>query len=199
MTIQSQTKFNNQDTFEGVLTRLFNQIKRKNCGTTELNAIVTNGLVIAKKADLNYRENGNFDELSQYLLYRIAFQLWSYQHLAIFEGLETDRQQGLEKYTQLVSQHKMVVIELFNALQNLDSDTDMHRRRDNWLRAWQQAVNQISGFFENIKPPLNKHNKRFFLSPFRFSELSPERKYVLLATCIFVLGILLATLLLIRP
>lgn len=196
MTIQTQSYINDEDNFKSAFKFFLSQISRSQT-TPELDAIVKNGLEVVQEVDDLYSRQGIFSEFSQYLLYKAAFNLWSYQHQVILESLKNPGQKDFIKYAQLVTQHKNVAIVLFDDLQNSADVNDPVSLRDSWLITWRRVLTEISPFFSDLVTSKKSTRKPFGLR-LRISEMSPETRYIVIATCIFVLGIVIATLLLIR-
>jgi len=185
-----------ENTFENVLTSLSENIKRENKATSELNSIVADGLHIAREVDALYETQESFSRFNQYLLYQIAIRFWSYQHEVFLESLETSRQKDRSKNIDIVLQHTMIATNLFQSLETLKSINDQYTLRNSWLKAWNQAIFDVSEF---LKTPINPSKKsKQKTTRFSFSQMSPELLYAIIATFTFVLGILIATLLLIR-
>ena len=187
-----------ENTFENVFTSLSKNIKRENKATPELNSIVADGLHIAREVDTLYESQGSFSKLNRYLLYQIVFRLWSYQHKIFLENLEAFSRKDFSNNVEIVLRHKMIAINLFQSLQNLENVTDKDTSRHSWLQTWNQAISDISDFLRIPINPSKRSKQKTIRFSLNFSQMSPESLYAIIATFTFVLGILIATLLLIR-
>ena len=92
--------------------------------------------------------------------YKVAFELWSYQHQFLLDSLESTRQQGFRDHAQLILRHERVATNLFHALQSLASVNDPDSLRDSWLAAWKQTISEISEFLEIPITPSKKPKQR---------------------------------------
>jgi len=189
------------DTFESAIAQLLEQIRKTKWARSQLDVIVADGLKVAKKIDDSYRNDGSFTKFRLYLLYKIAFEVWSYQHQAILQSLEASKQQQFTPNSQLVLQHQTVVIKMFDELNHLPSVNDPDSLRNYWLSVWRQTLLQLAEFVDiPIVPPVKSKKPNLFGFSLRMKlpALSPDTKFAILATCLLVLGIVIATLLLIR-
>ncbi|WP_293135047.1 hypothetical protein [Microcoleus sp. bin38.metabat.b11b12b14.051] len=189
------------DTFESAIAQLLEQIRKTKWARSQLDVIVADGLKVAKKIDDSYRNDGSFTKFRLYLLYKIAFEVWSYQHQAILQSLEASKQQQLTPNSQLVLQHQTVVIKMFDELNHLPSVNDPDSLRNYWLSVWRQTLLQLAEFVDiPIVPPVKSKKSNLFGFSLRMKlpALSPDTKFAFLATCLLLLGIVIATLLLIR-
>lgn len=189
--------------FDTPLSQLSETIKKSKWAKSPLDAIVTEGLAVAKEADTIYYDEGSFTKFRLYLLYKVAFEVWSYQHQAILQILEAGKSEQLKKHSQLVWQHHNVMINMFDDVNQLASVTDPYSLRDSWLSVWTQTISELTKFVvDNPRVyPVNKNKKLNFpkLSfRMRLPDMSPDTKFAILATCLLVLAIVIATLLLIR-
>jgi len=188
------------DTFESAIAQLLEQIRKTKWARSQLDVIVADGLKVAKKIDDSYRNDRSFTNFSLYPLYQVAFEVWSYQHQALLQSLETSKPQQLTSHSQLVLQHQDVVIKMFDALNYLASSNDPESLRDSWLSVWRQTIFELAQFVDPKVYPVKpkKPNLFGFSLRMKLPALSPDTKFAILATCLLVLGIVIATLLLIR-
>ncbi len=187
--------------FETPLSQLSETIRKSKWARSPLDAIVTEGLEVAKEADTIYYDEGSFAQFRLYLLYKVAFELWSYQHQAILQILESGKSEQFKKHSQLVLKHHNVMINMFDALNQLASVTDPDSLRDSWLSVWTQTISDLTKFVDIPRVyPVNKKKLNFpkFSLRMRLPDMSPDTKFAILATCLLVLGIVIATLILIR-
>jgi hypothetical protein len=200
MNQQARRDIDSGDTFESDLVQLSERIRKSEWARSKLCRIVADGLKVARKIDTDYEDNESFSPCNLYLLYKVAFEVWSYQHQAIIESLKANKQSQFTNNLQLVLQHQDVVINMFNYLNHLGSVNDPDSLRDSWLSVWRKTIFELAKFVDirvyPVKPKkLNLLNFRFRL---RLPDMSPRTKYVILSTFLLVLGILIATLLLIH-
>lgn len=188
------------ETFESAIAQLLEQIRKTKWARSQLDVIVADGLKVAKKIDDSYRKDRSFTNFSLYPLYQVAFEVWSYQHQALLHSLETSKPQQLTSHSQLVLQHQDVVIKMFDALNNLAISNDPDSLRDSWLSVWRQTIFELAQFVDPKVYPVKpkKPNLFGFSLRIKLSALSPDTKFAILVTCLLVLGIVIATLLLIR-
>ncbi|MCC3450408.1 MAG: hypothetical protein JGK04_23515 [Microcoleus sp. PH2017_39_LGB_O_B] len=200
MNQQARQDIDSGDTFEGDLAQLLGRIRKSEWARSKLCRIVADGLKVVKKIDDSYRNDRSFTNFSLYPLYKIAFEVWSYQHQALLQSLETSKPQQLTSHSQLVLQHQDVVIKMFDALNHLASANDQDSLRDSWLSVWRQTIFELAQFVDPKVYPVKpkKPNLFRFSLRMRLPDMSPDTKFAILATCLLVLGIVIATLLLIR-
>lgn len=200
MNQQARQDIDSGDTFEGDLAQLLGRIRKSEWARSKLCRIVADGLKVVKKIDDSYRNDRSFTNFSLYPLYKIAFEVWSYQHQALLQSLETSKPQQLTSHSQLVLQHQDVVIKMFDALNDLASANDQDSLRDSWLSVWRQTIFELAQFVDPKVYPVQpkKPNLFRFSLRMRLPDMSPDTKFAILATCLLVLGIVIATLLLIR-
>jgi len=188
--------------FETPLSQLSETIRKSKWARSPLDAIVTDGLEVAKETDVICYKEGIFTQFRLYLLYQVAFEVWSYQHQAILQILEAGKPEQLKKHSQLVWQHHNVMINMFDDLNQLASVTDPYSLRDSWLSVWTQTISELTKFVDIPRVyPVNKNKKLNFPKfsfRMRLPDMSPDNKFALLATFLLVLAIVIATLLLIR-
>ncbi|MCC3419343.1 MAG: hypothetical protein JGK24_10520 [Microcoleus sp. PH2017_29_MFU_D_A] len=188
--------------FETPLSQLSETIRKSRWAKSQLDGIVAVGLEVAKETDAIYYEEGSFTKFRLYLLYKVAFEVWSYQHQAILQILEAGKSEHLKKHSQLVWQHHNVMIKMFDDLNQLASVTDPNSLRDSWLSVWTEAISELTKFVDIPRLyPVNKNKKLNFPKfsfRMRLPDMSPDNKFAIFATCLLVLAIVIATLLLIR-
>ena len=187
--------------FESVLAQLSEKIRKSKWARSSLDTIVTDGLEVAKETDAIYSEEGSFTQFRLYLLYKVAFEVWSYQHQALLEILKANKQQQFINNSQGVWQHHNVMINMFDDLNQLATVPDPNSLRERWLSVWTETIFELAKFVDIPKVDPVKQKK---LNLFRFRlgmklpDMSLHTKYVIFSTFLLVLGILIATLLLIR-
>ena len=200
MNQQARQDIDSADTFESDLAQLLERIRKSKWASSQLDGIVADGLEVAKKIDSDYRDDGSFSPFKLYLLYKVAFEVWSYQHQALLEILKDNKQQHFPNNSQRVLQHHNVMTNMFYDLNQLASVHNQNSLRDSWLSVWRQTISELAQFMDIPKIyPVKPKNLNFFR--FRLGKLpdmSLYTKYVIFLTCLLVLGILIATLLLIR-
>ncbi len=192
MSIQITPENERRDRFETVLLELEQRIKSSKRGTPELGAIVANGLKVARQADELYKEPETFSKTLLYSLYNVIFELLSYQHRAIFDNIKAGGHKSLPDYSPRVIEHRNLAINMLNYFNQLENISDPNELRNNCLSRWNQSINALMGFVDI--PIVHRKNSRSR----RLPSLSPETRYVIFATFLLVLGIIIATLLLIR-
>lgn len=192
MTIQTTPENERWDSFETVLLELEERIKSSKRGTPELNAIVDNGLKVARQADKLYKEEAILPKNILYSLYKVICELWFYQHLAILENIKAGGHKSLTDYSPRVVEHRNLAIKLLNYFNQLENISDRNELRNNCLSGWSQSIDSLMSFVDI--PIVTRKNSRAR----RLPSLSPEARYVIFATFLLVLGIIIATLLLIR-
>lgn len=200
MNQQVRRNIDSGDTFEGDFAQLLERIRKSEWVRSKLCRIVADGLKVVNKIDDSYRNDRSFTNFSLYPLYQVAFEVWSYQHQALLQSLETSKPQQLTSHSQLVLQHQDVVIKMFDALNHLASSNDPDSLRDSWLSVWRQTIFELAQFVDPKVYPVKpkKPNLFGFSLRMKLPALSPDTKFAILATCLLVLGIVIATLLLIR-
>jgi hypothetical protein len=201
MTTQVRGDTDSGDTFERVLAQLLERIRKSKWARSQLFTIVVNGLEVTKETDAIYYHEGSFTKFRLYLLYKVAFEVWSYQHQAILQSLEADKPQKLIENSPIVVQHQYVVIKMFNDLNHLASVTDSDSLRNGWLLVWRETIFELAKFLDipMVLPVKSKRQNLFgFKLGRRLPDMSPKTKYVIFSTFLLLLGILIATLLLIR-
>jgi hypothetical protein len=199
MNIEPKPDIDNQDTFESVLTQLSERIRNSRWVKSELDAIVEDALELARNIDTSYYNDGSFTRYNLYLLYQVVVEVWSYQHQAILENLKLGQNQQLKNYVPLVFHHSSVLRKMFHNLDGLDNVNDIESLRNGWLLIWKETLYDLAEFVTQVprvsSTKVKKSNE--FRSRKISSSISPNSKYVLLSTFLLVLGILIATLLLI--
>lgn len=200
MNQQARQDIDSVDTFEGALAQLLERIRKSEWARSKLCRIVADGLKVVKKIDDSYRSDRSFTNFSLYPLYKVAFEVWSYQHQALLQSLETSKPQQLISHSQLVLQHQDVVRKMFDNLNYLASANDPDSLRDSWLSVWTQTVLELAQFVDPKVYPVKPKKPNLFRFSLRMKlpDMSPHTKYVIFSTFLLVLGILIATLLLIR-
>lgn len=197
----NQQVIDSRDTFESVLYQLSEQIRKSQWAKSQLDRIVTDGLEVAKETDAIYYEEGSFTKFRLYLLYKVAFEVWSYQHQALLEILKANKQQQFPNNSQLVGQHHNVMINMFDDLNQLANVHDPNSLRDSWLSVWTQTISELTKFVDIPRVyPVNKNKRNFpkFSFRMRLPDMSPQTKYAILSAFLLVLAILIVTRLLIR-
>ncbi|MEG4852715.1 hypothetical protein QUB10_17725 [Microcoleus sp. B5-D4] len=187
--------------FETPLSQLSETIRKSKWARSPLDAIVTDGLEVAKETDAIYYEEGSFTKFRLYLLYKVAFEVWSYQHQALLEILKANKQQQFPNNSQLVWQHHNVMINMFDDLNQLASVTDPNSLRDSWLSVWTQTISELTKFVDIPRVyPVNKNKRNFpkFSFRMRLSDMSVNTKYAILSAFLLVLAIVIVTRILIR-
>lgn len=200
MNQQARQDIDSADTFESDIAQLSEKIRKSKWAKSPLDAIVADGLKVVKKIDDSYRNDRSFTNFSLYPLYQVAFEVWSYQHQALLQSLETSKPQQLTSHSQLVLQHQDVVRKMFDDLNHLASANDRDSLRDSWLLVWRQTIFELAQFVDPKVYPVKPKKPNLFRFSLRMKlpDMSPHTKYVILSTFLLVLGILIATLLLIR-
>lgn len=187
------------DTFESAIAQLLEQIRKTKWAKSQLDVIVADGLKVVKKIDDSYRNDGSFTKFRLYLLYKIAFEVWSYQHQAILESIQLNKHEQFPTYSQLVVDHRHVLMNMFDELDKIANVNDPDRLRNVWLSVWKQTLNKFEQFLQIplISPIIANKPKIWRLGKI-LSKMSPTTKYVILTTFLLLLAILIATKLLIR-
>ena len=197
MNIQQTTQENQKwHNFESVLNELSELIKDGKKSTPQLNAILENGLKIARKTDDLYEEYGKISKLRLYLLYKVIFELWSYQHQNIIENIIKAKKENLTQNSELFFKHKKLGVKIFNDFDNLTNIDDDQELIDHSLSVWRTNVNDLIEFVNISMVSGVRSRKSSGLMP-GLSGISPQTKYVIFATFLLVLGIIIATLILI--
>lgn len=191
MSIQTAPENERRDSFETALLKLEQRIKSPKRGTPELDAIVANGLKVARQADELYKEHETFSKTLFYLLYNVVFELLSYQHRAILENIKAGGHKSLADYSPRVIEHRKLAITMLNYFNQLENISDPNELRNNCLSGWSQSIDSLMNFVDI--PIVTRKNSKSR----RLPSLSPETRYVIFATFLLVLGIIIATLLLI--
>ncbi|MBE9093641.1 hypothetical protein [Tychonema sp. LEGE 07203] len=187
--------------FESVLAQLSEKIRKSKWARSSLDTIVTDGLEVAKETDAIYSKEGIFTQFRLYLLYKVAFEVWSYQHQAILHILEAGKSEQLKKHSQLVLQHHNVMSNMFYKLNQLATVPGPNSLREPWLSVWTQTIDELAKFVDipKVDPVKQKNLNLFrFKLRMRLPGMSPQTMYVIFSTFLLVLGILIATLLLIH-
>jgi len=84
-TIQSDDQ--RRPSFRDEFSRFSEQTRNDKKVTNELKIIVKNGLKIAEKTDESCKRHGTVTKSCLYLLYKVIFELWSYQHQNILDTI----------------------------------------------------------------------------------------------------------------
>ena len=201
MNQQARQDIDSAETFESDIAQLSEKIRKSKWVKSPLNAIVKDGLEVAKKTDDIYYEEGSFAPLRLYLLYKVAFEVWSYQHQVLLESLKANKQQQFSNNTQLVLQHHNVMINMFEAFNQLARTADSNSLRDRWLLVWRQTISELTQFVDipSVYPvkPKNLNFFRFRLG-MKLPDMSPQTKYAILSAFLLVLAIVIVTRILIR-
>lgn len=186
--------------FETPLSQLLEQIRNSKWARPKLCSIIQDGLEVAKETDDIYYEEGSFAKFRLYLLYKVAFEVWSYQHQAILQSLEAGKSEQLKKHSQLVWQHQNVVIKMFDDLNQLASvNGPADSLRDSWLLVWRQTISELTRFVDipRVDPVKQKNQNLFgFKLAMKLPDMSGNTKYVILSTFLLVLAIPIALFLL---
>lgn len=201
MNQQARRNIDSGDTFESAIAQLLERIRKTKWARSQLDVIVADGLKVANKIDTDYDDDESFSLFKLYLLYKVAFEVWSYQHQAILESLKDNKNAQFTNNSQLVLHHQNVVMNMFDELEKLANVNDPDRLRNIWLSVWRQTLLQLAEFVDiPIVPPVKSKKPNLFGFSLRMKlpALSPDTKFAILATCLLVLAIVMATLLLIR-
>jgi hypothetical protein len=199
MNQQARQDNDSADTFESDLAQLSERIRKSEWAMSKLCRIVQDGLEVAKDTDTIYYDEGSFSPFKLYLLYKVAFEVWSYQHQAILEILKANKQPQFTKNSQLVLQHQDVVIKMFDALNHLASVNDPDILRNSWLSVWRQTISELTEFVDipRVYPVKQKNQNVFgFKFALKLPDMSGNTKYVILSTFLLVLAIPIALFLL---
>ncbi len=199
MNQQAKQDTDSADTFESDLAQLSETIRKSKWASSQLDGIVTDGLEVAKETDAIYYEEGIFTQFRLYLLYKVAFKLWSYQHQTILQILESGKSEQLKKNSQLVLRHHNVMINMFDDLNQLASVSDPNSLRDSWLSVWTQTISELTKFVDILRVyPVKQKNQNFFgfKLAMKLPDMSGNTKYVILSTFLLVLAIPIALFLL---
>ncbi|MEZ2226865.1 MAG: hypothetical protein ACBR50_11415 [Microcoleus sp.] len=199
MNQQARQDIDSADTFESDLAQLSERIRKSKWAGSQLDVIVADGLEVAKKIDTDYGDDGSFSPFKLYLLYKVAFEVWSYQHQALLEILKANKQQQFQNNSQLVWQHHNVMINMFDDLNQLASVTDPNSLRDSWLSVWTQTISELTKFVDIPRVnPVKQKNLNFFgfKLAMKLPDMSGNTKYVILSTFLLVLAIPIALFLL---
>ncbi|MBD2312655.1 hypothetical protein H6G20_13375 [Desertifilum sp. FACHB-1129] len=198
MNTQSNNQIVSEDNFYEYFNDFVNKNSLKNLDIIEINYLVEEGLKTAYQIDTSYRKSKAFMKSNGYLLYKVVFELWSYQHQIILNNIkDTSSQAILSQENQLI-EHKDIIVKLINSLESLASIDDAVILRNSWLLAWKQAIDDMDKFMASLLTSSKNRKRMNFSSKVHFPSVSPEMRYVIIATCTFVIGILIATLLLIN-
>lgn len=185
--------------FETPISQLLEQIRNSKWARSKLFSIIQDGLEVAKKTDAIYYNEGSFTRFRLYLLYKVAFEVWSYQHQAILQSLAASKPQQLTTHSELVLQHQNVVIKMFDDLNQLASVPDQNSLRDSWLSVWTQTISELTKFVDIPRVyPVKQKNQNFFgfKLAMKLPDMSGKTKYAILSTFLLVLAIPIALFLL---
>lgn len=199
MNQQAKQDIDSADTFESDLAQLSERIRKSKWVSSKLCRIVQDGLEVAKDTDAIYYEEGSFTKFRLYLLYKVAFEVWSYQHQAILQILEAGKSEQLKKHSQLVLQHQDVVIKMFDAFNHLATVNDPDILKNSWLSVWRQTISELTEFVDIPRVyPVKQKNQNFFgfKLAMKLPDMSGNTKYVILSTFLLVLAIPIALFLL---
>ncbi|OCR00284.1 hypothetical protein BCD67_25095 [Oscillatoriales cyanobacterium USR001] len=200
MTTEVAQDINNEETFERDIAQLLERTRKSKWAKSELFTIVRNGLEVTRTIDDIYYDHGAFTRFHLYRLYKVAFEVWSYQHQAILQILESSKQQELINNSPRVLEHQYIAIKMFDKLNDLPTVIDPDSLRTYWLLVWRQTIVELAKFVDipMVHPvKAKKPNLLGFNLGIRLPDMSPNTKYVILMAVLLLLGILIATLLLI--
>lgn len=192
------THKNEEDSnFKIVLYKLSELIKKGKQGNPELNSIVENGLNIARKTDDFYRENGQIQNLHLYFLYKVIFEIWSYQHQNLLENIinhENSKEKNVDyvDYVDLLYQHKNLGLSIMNDLGDLANISDGKELTEKTFLIWRKSIDELIKFFKQPSVAYVSVRTRKSLG------LSAKTKYAIFISFLLVMGIIIATLLLIH-
>lgn len=172
-------------TFVSVLLQLRQKIPKPH-NTPELKAIISKGLRIAQETDEEYQKHGTFLRLRVYLIYKITFELWSYQHQMLLKNIDRVRDPKLEDY-DLVNSHQELAINIFDTLANIANIENPGSIRNDFLAGWAATIQQLGNMFGYLPKPMSDWN---------IQTISGNRLYAIIATFCFVVALLIATLIL---
>jgi hypothetical protein len=153
---------------------------------------LASGLEIASQTDKIYEEDGNLSRFRVYLLYKVTFELWSYQHQAILEHIQINKGNALPNYYERFLRHRNIIINMCDDLKTLESISEPTELRNHRLTTWRTTIQDIREFIDI--PRVGVKNRKGF-NPWL---ISPQTKYVIFSSFLLVLGIIIATMLLIR-
>ena len=189
-----------RDTFESAIAQLLERIRKTKWARSQLEVIVTDGLKAANKIDTDYEDDESFSLFKLHLLYKVAFEVWSYQHQAILESLKANKSAQISNNSQLVLHHQTVVINMFNELNKLADVKDPNLLRNSWLSVWKQTFYEFEDFLLQIPMTslIRAGRPKTRGLGMILSSISPTAKYAILSTFLLLLAIVIATKLLIR-
>jgi len=188
-----------RDTFESAIAQLLERIRKTKWARSQLDVIVADGLKVANKIDTDYDDDESFSLFKLYLLYKVAFEVWSYQHQAILESLKVKKNAQLTNNSQRVLNHLNVVMNMFDELNKLADVKDKNLLRNSWLSVWKQTFSEFEDFLQlPMTSPIMARKPKIWGLGRILSNMSPTTKYVILTTFLLLLAIVIATKLLIR-
>lgn len=194
MIINTTQENDEEGNFEIVLYQLSELIRNSKQGNSELNSIVENGLNIARKTDDFYKEDSQIPKLRLYFLYKVIFEIWSYQHQNLLENLTNhkNKREKIRDYVDLLCQHKNLGVNIFDDFDDLANISDGKELTEKTFLIWRKSIDELIKFFKqpsvayvSVKTP-------------KSLGLSAKTKYAIFTTFLLVMGIIIATLLLIH-
>lgn len=190
------TRQENQEdvNFEIVLYQLSELIKKGKKDNAELNYIVENGLKIARKTDDFYEEYGKIAKLRLDFLYKVIFEIWSYQHQNLLENLTNHKNQKekIRDYVGLLHQHKKLGANILNDFEQLANISDEQELTEKTFLIWKKSIDELIEFFKQPSVAYVSVKTR------QSSGLSAQTKFAIFATVLLVMAIIIATLILIH-
>lgn len=194
MNINTTQENEEEVNFEMVLYQLSELIREGKRGNPELNSIVENGLNIARKTDDFYKEYGKIAKLRLDFLYKVIFEIWSYQHQNLLENLTNhkNKREKIRDYVDLLCQHKNLGVNILDDFNKLANISDEQQLTEKTFLIWRKNIDELIKFFNLPSVAYSTVRTR------KSSGLSAKTRYVIFATFLCVMGIIIATLLLIQ-
>ena len=198
MNINTTQEHEKKSNFEIVLYQLAELMRKDKQGNPELNSIVENGLNIARKTDDLYKKSGKIAKLHLDFLYKVIFEIWSYQHQNLLENITNDKNNKgkngnyVDYYVNLLSQHKDLGLNIMYDFDDLANISDGKELTEKTFLIWRKSIDELIKFFKQPSVAYVSIKTR------QSSGLSAKTRYVIFATFLCVMGIIIATLLLIQ-
>lgn len=184
--------------FRDEFSRLSEKTRNDKTVTNELKIIVKNGLRIANKTDEICKQNGTATKSCLYLLHKVIFELWSYQHQNILDTIVRPgnllNPSNNDEYS-IFFRHQTLGLDILNDFQILVNLENAEELTDQLFIFWKKYISYLVEFSEI--PIVRKKQK---LSGFSsgLSGISPQTSYAIFTTILFLLGIIIATFILIQ-
>lgn len=197
-----------EPSFAEVFFRLSEPVRKRQEAFLGLDSTFQTTSKIARKADEVNGESQVENRSRLFLLSEAIFGIWFYQYdLIIKVLLGEERRKGVlpERSTDIVnifSRHKSLGECIVSDLNVLVAREDKEKFTQRILEFWEKYISELMEFInmlmEFVKVLSVQDSQKPLPSRFRPSSISPQTSYAIFTTILFLLGIIIATFILIK-